>query len=660
MKKKKKAFFAVLLASVLGMCGIMAMAADHIKALDAAKQGAGITIKHYGEPEDSDYSFRLKRTDKTTCTWRNTSGIQGKAPYHQKNATMERWGQIITSDQQKGKVSCYLTNTGNYKGKNTNLRITFTDWPDYRTKTGEKYYPVVGVALTDDFYGLTFSDIWYEAKMEILDDGGNPVKVDMTYRAEDLDYGQIFAVKKQDKISGVNIPEDSRAYYASQNGYHYFYADAPVDSNEYDKDSVQIQYEDVFTFSMRVGGGVAFPESFNYSEYVSEEQIEKYKKFNEYMVGEGNIDEVDAAHVTIGWIAGSAKGYGKFTAPTPKKSVSKEKIHGEDPYQYTVNWKVPECQPADYYPYMKLTDVLPEAVACDSVCVYDVDNMKDVSSYFRIQIEKEKEETISVQVKNPGAEWMYGRTFEVRIQVHKRPEYVFGNNNTVTNQAVLDVGGKDGVQKSNTVKNSFYYQILTEAVNGSITGSDLQVQAGSSKKITYAPLKGYYLKSVSVDEKSMDLKTYEFQYEFAKVNQDHKIRIVYAPMPVLTITKEVKGRWDEFGTPTFLFKISGTDHTGTGRTYYESLLIPEQFQEDGVFRKSFELHIPAGKWTVSEVEVSRYKQTGIKEIENGTLSGNKVQLNTQDHDTAKATFCNELDNYDKFSHNDLVINEFGR
>lgn len=178
--------------------------------------------------------------------------------------------------------------------------------------------------------------------------------------------------------------------------------------------------------------------------------------------------------------------------------------------------------------------------------------------------------------------------------------------------------------------------------------------------ISYSPLTNYYLKSVTVDQKPVDLDTYESKYSFTKVNADHHIKVVYAKNPVLTITKEVTGKWDEFGTPTFLFKIDGTDFNGIRRTYYEALNIPEQFAEDGVYRKSFTMNIPAGKWTVSEIAVSRYKQTGIKEVQNGTISGQTVQLNTQDHDTAKATFCNQITTYQNFSHNDLEINEFGK
>ena len=534
------------------------------------------------------------------------------------------------------------------------------DWPTYRTESGERYYPVVGVALslTTDFYGLTFSDIWYEAKMEILDDSGNPLKVDMTYRADDLDYGQIFGVKKTDPIDGLAIPEDSRVYYTDQDGFHYFYAEN-LNSSEYDKDSVQVQYGNTSTFTLRVGGGVAFPNSFTYSQYASEKIKKDYARFEKYLIGVSDVEESTNAGAVLGWIAGSAKGYGPFTPPVPTKSVSKTEVHGSETFEYRINFKVPECQPADYYSSMVMTDTLAAAITADSVSVYDADNVKDVSSYFDIQVTKGTQDKITVSAKDTASGWIYGKSFEIRITVHKRPEYVFGSSNVVSNQASLQVDSNTP-KKSNTVQTSFYYQITTEVENGNITASNRKVPAGGSMNISYSPLTNYYLKSVTVDQKPVDLDTYESKYSFTKVNADHHIKVVYAKNPVLTITKEVTGKWDEFGTPTFLFQIDGTDFNGIRRTYYEALCIPEQFAEDGVYRKSFTMNIPAGKWTVSEIAVSRFKLTRIKEVQNGTISGQTVQLNTQDHDTAKATFCNQITTYQNFSHNDLEINEFGK
>lgn len=660
MKRLMKLLASAALIIPMCLTGLTVHAANHVSALDAAKTNDEITVKNYGDEEDSNYSFRLKRTDKTTCIWTDSSGVSEKKLFHQTGLNVERWGQMITSDAQKGKVSCYLTNMGSYKGKNTNLRITFMDWPTYRTESGERYYPVVGVALslTTDFYGLTFSDIWYEAKMEILDDNGNPLKVDMTYRADDLDYGQIFGVKKTDQIDGLAIPEDSRVYYTDQDGFHYFYSEN-LNSVEYDMDSVQVQYGNTSTFTLRVGGGVAFPNSFTYSQYASQKIINDYARFEKYLIGVSDVEESTNAGAVLGWIAGSAKGYGPFTPPVPTKSVSKTEVHGSETFEYRINFKVPECQPADYYSSMVMTDTLAAAITADSVLVYDADNVKDVSSYFDIQVTKGTQDKITVSAKDTASGWIYGKSFEIRITVHKRPEYVFGSSNVVSNQASLQVDSNTP-KKSNTVQTSFYYQITTEVENGNITASNRKVPAGGSMNISYSPLTNYYLKSGTVDQKSVDLDTYESRYSFTKVNADHHIKVVYAKNPVLTITKEVTGKWDEFGTPTFLFKIDGTDFNGIRRTYYEALSIPEQFAEDGVYRKSFTMNIPAGKWTVSEIAVSRYKQTGIKEVQNGTISGQTVELNTQDHDTAKATFCNQITTYQNFSHNDLEINEFGK
>lgn len=660
MKRLKMMLVPIALILPLCLTGLKVQAANHVSALDAAKSNDDITVKHYGDEEDSNYSFRLKRTDQTTCTWKDASGIGNEKLFHQWDAGTERWGQMITSDAQKGKISCYLTNMGSYKGKNTNLRITFMDWANYRDEDGKRYYPVVGVALskTTDLYGLTFSDVWYEAKLEIFDDKGNPLKVNMTYRADDLDYGQILGIKKSDKIHGLAIPEDSRIYYSEQDGFHYFYAEN-INSNEYDKDSVQVQYGETSVINLRVGGGVAFPNSFTYSQYATDKVKKDYERFEKYLIGVSDINVSTNAGAYLGWIAGSAKGYGPFSPPKPTKAVSKTEVHGSEVYEYQIHFKVPECQPADYYTKLVMTDTLPEAITADEVLVYDADNVKDVSSYFKLQISKGTQDKINVSVKDTSSEWLYGKSFEVRIKVHKRPEYVFGSSNVVSNQASLQVDNEIP-EKSNTVQTTFYYQITTEVVNGNITASNLKVPAGGSMNISYSPLNSHYLKSVTIDKNDVDKETYQSKYSFTKVNEDHHIQVVYAKNPVITITKEVTGKWDEFGTPIFLFQIDGTDFNGIKRIYYEAISIPEQFSENGVYRKSFTLNIPAGKWMVSEIAVSRYRQTGIKEVQNGNISGVKVELNTQDHDTAKATFCNQMTTYQNFSHNDLVINEFGK
>ena len=90
-------------------------------------------------------------------------------------------------------------------------------------------------------------------------------------------------------------------------------------SNEYEKDSVQVQYGNASSFTLRVGGGVAFPDSFTYTAFVSDKVKKDYERFQNHLIGESNVDVSTKAGAILGWIAGSAKGYGPFTSPVPVK-----------------------------------------------------------------------------------------------------------------------------------------------------------------------------------------------------------------------------------------------------------------------------------------------------------------------------------------------------
>ena len=84
MKKSrwKKGLVLALLLACTGTVNVRS--AGHVSALEAAEQaGSPITVKQYGEEEDSSFSFRLKRTEHTTCTWKDTSGIADPQLIHQ-------------------------------------------------------------------------------------------------------------------------------------------------------------------------------------------------------------------------------------------------------------------------------------------------------------------------------------------------------------------------------------------------------------------------------------------------------------------------------------------------------------------------------------------------------------------------------------------------
>lgn len=73
------------------------------------------------------------------------------------------------------------------------------------------------------------------------------------------------------------------------------------------------------------------------------------------------------------------------------------------------------------------------------------------------------------------------------------------------------------------------YNIVTSAVNGTITDSVSDLKTGDNKTINYSPDDGYYLTSVTIDGKSVDTNTYEKSYEFKNIKDNHLIEVVYEP-----------------------------------------------------------------------------------------------------------------------------------
>ena len=76
-----------------------------------------------------------------------------------------------------------------------------------------------------------------------------------------------------------------------------------------------------------------------------------------------------------------------------------------------------------------------------------------------------------------------------------------------------------------------YHKIDTKVTNGTITESMTNVPDGDSRTITYTPNDGYELKSVTVDDISVDITKYPNKYDFTNIKQDHKIEVVYEKIP---------------------------------------------------------------------------------------------------------------------------------
>ena len=67
--------------------------------------------------------------------------------------------------------------------------------------------------------------------------------------------------------------------------------------------------------------------------------------------------------------------------------------------------------------------------------------------------------------------------------------------------------------------------------------------------------------------------------------------------------------------------------------------------------------INAGTYEISEVDVSRYSLTNIKEVSGGVNEVNIAKITT-DRQSASVTFVNDRIRYDFYTLNDLSLNRF--
>lgn len=110
---------------------------------------------------------------------------------------------------------------------------------------------------------------------------------------------------------------------------------------------------------------------------------------------------------------------------------------------------------------------------------------------------------------------------------NKKTRFVFwecGNSRKNSNKA-----HKHTVKRNPTIKwvnRINCYNIYTSCKNGTITGSNLYM-AGQTIKITYNPIAGKKLKSVTVDNKKVDISKYPTSYTFKGLNKEHTVTVIF-------------------------------------------------------------------------------------------------------------------------------------
>lgn len=118
------------------------------------------------------------------------------------------------------------------------------------------------------------------------------------------------------------------------------------------------------------------------------------------------------------------------------------------------------------------------------------------------------------------------------------------------------------------------------------------------------------------------------------------------------------------GTPVFTFEVTGTDLDGKAHTYYEMVEFGEsgdskdsiQAAAGGEIWRTAELLVPAGRYTVRELETARYRLESMKDVENGTVQENTVIFDLSRNQDGAASFINKKINDEGLSDTDFIRN----
>lgn len=167
--------------------------------------------------------------------------------------------------------------------------------------------------------------------------------------------------------------------------------------------------------------------------------------------------------------------------------------------------------------------------------------------------------------------------------------------------------------------------------------------------------------------------TWEKELQISEDNtrtQIFEYQVTNLRLAELTVNKTIRADdyYAHHGDAVFLFLVSGEDMNKKERAYVKAISFTEDYVKnnisaDGTVTLSVVFrNIPTGVYTVTEKNVSRYKLTEIiPQTKNVSCVGSSPEQGARADLTqadGEVTFINEKNAWDKFSHNDLIINSF--
>lgn len=215
--------------------------------------------------------------------------------------------------------------------------------------------------------------------------------------------------------------------------------------------------------------------------------------------------------------------YAKIPSISIKKKADKSMYQSGDKVKYTID--VTETTKDAVAQNIVITDkALPQGVVIDKSTI----QCSEKEYYLTV-----KENTFQISFSSLS----YGKSVKITFIAD-----IVGKNLTKSDvKNIATASFKNSVDVTGTVKADadivVCNKIDTEVVNGSISDPVKDIKIGEDCKISFSPNNGYYLANIMVDDREVSIKNHISWYDFKNVKENHRIKVVYEKIPMLSITK---------------------------------------------------------------------------------------------------------------------------
>lgn len=294
---------------------------------------------------------------------------------------------------------------------------------------------------------------------------------------------------------------------------------------------------------------------------------------------------------------------------------------------------------------MQFKDVLPEEL--DYVSCKLLHNGVDKTSAYGSAAYNSSTRTLTYTLNSAtlnNKNFYNGKVLDLQITCKKARN---GERGIIPNAGSVLVDSMNYVTNTVNIQPKFKVSTSYEG-QGSISEDVSDIDYGGQTTCSYTPEEDWYLYSITIDKglplKGKDLSKYLEEYPFKDIKANHTIHVVFKEIPFLTIEKQLIGsEREDFGSSIFLFKVTGEDTLGNQHTWFKSI--------NGNGSERF--RVPAGVYTVEELENDRFSQESITGVLNATEKG----ICTTVEGDAHVLFSNQLTDYTQWGHNWEELNE---